>query len=102
MKLHANAPLGPNGRERMVLRVIEQDWSLTAAAEAAGVSERTCSKWVARYRRHGAAGLLDRSSAPHRASEFLVSHSVAARLARAVPLGGVAVQRDGCQRLSAA
>jgi transposase InsO family protein len=65
MKLHANAPLGPKGRERMVLRVIEQGWSLAAAAEAAGVSGRTCSKWVARYRRHGSAGLLDRSSVPH-------------------------------------
>ena len=30
MKLHANAPLGPKGRERMVLRVLEQGWSLAA------------------------------------------------------------------------
>src|SRR4051812_32321097 len=57
MKIHANAPLGPKGRERMVLRVIEQGWSLATAAEAAGVSDRTCSKWVARYRRQGLAGL---------------------------------------------
>jgi transposase InsO family protein len=28
------------------------------------VSDRTCSKWVTRYRQEGAAGLLDRSSAP--------------------------------------
>jgi transposase InsO family protein len=49
----------------MVKRVIEQGWSLTEAAEAAGVSERTCSKWTARYRSEGEAGLLDRSSAPH-------------------------------------
>ena len=28
------------------------------------MSERTCSKWVARYRAEGEAGLLDRSSAP--------------------------------------
>jgi transposase InsO family protein len=28
------------------------------------VSERTCSKWVGRYRSEGEAGLLDRSSAP--------------------------------------
>jgi transposase InsO family protein len=65
MKLHANAPLGPKGRERMVVRVIAQGWPLTAAAEAAGVSERTCAKWVARYRQQGAGGLVDRSSAPH-------------------------------------
>jgi transposase len=33
------------------------------AAEAAGVSERTVSKWVGRYRTEGEAGLQDRSSA---------------------------------------
>jgi transposase len=48
MKVHANAPLGPKGRETMVLRVLEQGWSRTQAAEAAGVSERTCSKWIKR------------------------------------------------------
>jgi transposase InsO family protein len=49
----------------MVWSVIEGGRSLTEAAEAAGVSDRTCSKWVARYRQHGLAGLVDRSSAPH-------------------------------------
>jgi transposase len=48
----------------MVCRVVEQGWSITKAAEAAEVSERTCSKWVARYRAEGLAGLIDRSSAP--------------------------------------
>ena len=64
MKLHANAPFGPKGRLTMVKRVTEQGWSLTEAAEAAGVSERTCSKWAGRYRTEGEAGLHDRSSAP--------------------------------------
>ncbi len=64
MKLHANAALSLNQRRRMVCRVIEQRWSLTKAAEAAEVSERTCSKWVGRYRTDGHDGLLDRSSAP--------------------------------------
>jgi transposase InsO family protein len=64
MKLHANAPFGPKGRLTMVRRVTEQGWSLMEAAEAAGVSERTCSKWVCRYRAEGEAGLQDRSSAP--------------------------------------
>jgi transposase InsO family protein len=49
-----------------VTRVQEGGWSLAAAAEAAGVSERTAAKWLARYRREGRRGLLDRSSAPHR------------------------------------
>jgi transposase InsO family protein len=64
MKIHANAPFGPKGRLTMVRRVTEQGWSLTEAAEAAGVSGRTCRKWVRRYRSEGEAGLLDRSSAP--------------------------------------
>jgi transposase InsO family protein len=64
MQLHANAALSLNQRRRMVGRVIEQGWSLTQAAEAAEVSDRTCAKWVARYRAQGEAGLRDRSSAP--------------------------------------
>jgi transposase InsO family protein/transposase len=86
MKVHANAPLGPKGRERMVLRVLEQGWSVTEAAEAAGVSGRTCSKWVDRYRVEGSAGLLDRSSAPksipHRTPEELVEVIVTLRRLR--------------------
>jgi transposase-like protein len=66
MKLHANAALSLNQRRRMVRRVLEQGWSLTKAAEAAEVSERTCSMWVVRYRQEGELGLLDRSSAPQR------------------------------------
>ncbi len=64
MKLHANAALSLNARRRMVAAVVEQGRSLTQAAQAAGVSDRTCSKWVGRYRAEGDAGLLDRSSAP--------------------------------------
>jgi transposase InsO family protein/transposase-like protein len=64
MKLHANAALSLNQRRRMVGRVVEQGWSITKAAAAAEVSDRTCSKWVRRYRVQGEAGLLDRSSAP--------------------------------------
>lgn len=66
MKLHGNAPLGPKGRLRMVLLVLEEGLALTEAAEAAGVSARTAGKWVRRYREEGEAGLLDRSSAPRR------------------------------------
>ena len=58
MKLHANAVLSLNQRRRMVRRVLEQGWSLTKAAEAAEVSERTCSKWVVRYRDQGEPGCL--------------------------------------------
>src|ERR1700729_2043327 len=66
MKLHGNAALSLNGRRRMVAMVVTQGRSLAQAAEAAGVSERTCAKWVSRYRCGGDPGLLDRSSAPRR------------------------------------
>jgi transposase InsO family protein len=49
----------------MVLRVIEQGWTIKAAAAAAETSPRTCAKWVSRYRAGREFGLLDRSSAPH-------------------------------------
>ncbi|HYM57131.1 MAG TPA: leucine zipper domain-containing protein [Solirubrobacteraceae bacterium] len=86
MKVHASAPLGPKGRLTMVLRVLELGWSVTEAAAAVGVSERTCSKWVGRDRADGQAGLLDRSSAPrvipHRTPEELVEVIVSLRRLR--------------------
>jgi transposase InsO family protein len=48
----------------MVLRVLEQGWTVKAAAAAAETSSSTCGKWVARYRSGRESGLLDRSSAP--------------------------------------
>ena len=64
MKLHANARTCPNSRKLLVSRIEEERWSLRSAAEAAGISERTAAKWLARWRSEGAAGLRDRSSAP--------------------------------------
>ena len=64
MKLHGNARTCLHSRLLIVERVLEQGWSVAAAAAAAGVSERTAAKWLARYRREGRAGLVDRSSAP--------------------------------------
>jgi transposase InsO family protein len=64
MKMHANARLSLKGRELLIDRVECAGWSLIAAAEAAGISDRTARKWRARYRAEGQAGLIDRSSAP--------------------------------------
>jgi transposase InsO family protein len=63
MKLHANARTCPKSRRLLVDR-LEGGWSLTEAAEAAGVSERTAAKWRSRWRAEGEEGLMDRSSAP--------------------------------------
>ena len=85
MKLHGNARTCPHSRLLMVRRVEEQDWTLARAAEAAGVSVRTVSKWL-RYRAEGEDGLLDRSSAPrsvpHRTPEERVQTIAALRRLR--------------------
>lgn len=65
MNLHANAALSLKKRRDLCARVVEHDWTVTKAAEAAEVSVRCARKWVGRYRLEGELGLLDRSSAPH-------------------------------------
>jgi transposase InsO family protein/transposase-like protein len=116
MKLHANAPFGPKGRRIMVLRVLEQGWSLTEAAAAAGVSDRTCRKWRDRYLEQGELGLVDRSSAPrsvpHRTPDELVEAIAALRrlrmtgaeiafcLAMALSTVSAVLQRIGLGKLS--
>src|SRR5215469_7174665 len=65
MDLHANAALSWTGRRELARRVVDEGWTLTAAAQAAGVSVRCARKWVQRYR-EGDRSLQDRSSAPHR------------------------------------
>ena len=86
MNLHRNARLTPRGRRLLVDRVCDGQVSLKEAAEAVGISTRTASKWVTRYRREGIAGLEDRSSAPHRVpnrtSEERVSAIAALRRVR--------------------
>jgi len=64
LKLHANARTCPHSRRLAVERVTHEGWTLAAAAEAAGVSVRTVSKWRRRYREEGEQGLVDRCSAP--------------------------------------
>jgi transposase InsO family protein len=65
MKLHGNAALTLKKRRLLCQRVIDETWSLTKAAAAAEVSERTAGKWVRRFKAEGEAGLVDRPSAAH-------------------------------------
>jgi transposase InsO family protein len=78
MEVHANAPLSPIGRRRVVDRVVGQCWSVAAAAEAAGVTERTVYRWLARWRTEGPEGLIDRCSAPKRIPHKTSADRVAA------------------------
>jgi transposase InsO family protein len=78
MKLHANARTCPNSRRLLVRRIEEEGWSLMVAAEAAGISERSARKWLARWRAEGEAGLADRSSAPRRVPSRLPADRIEA------------------------
>jgi len=64
MNAHKNARTTPFGRAVMVRRVLEDGWTVAAAAAAFEVSVRTVRKWLARFRVAGLAGLQNRSSAP--------------------------------------
>jgi transposase InsO family protein len=77
MKLHANHRTCPSSRRLICRRVLEEGWTLQAAAEAAGCSARTAAKWVSRYRA-GDGVLLDRSSRPRRSPRRLPAQRVEA------------------------
>ncbi len=63
---HARASLTPQGRLKLVQLVLEGGWAQARVAERFQVARGTVSKWVARFRAEGSAGLADRSSRPHR------------------------------------
>jgi transposase InsO family protein len=63
MNLHSGARTCPASRALLIER-IQHGGTVTAAAEAAGISRRTAYKWIARHAREGDAGLRDRSSRP--------------------------------------
>jgi transposase InsO family protein len=64
MNVHKNARL--ISRAELVRRVLVAGQAPMAVATAMGVSVKTVSKWAARFMAEGAAGLVDRSSRPHR------------------------------------
>ena len=74
---HPRARLTVFGRQLLVMRVLGQGWPAAHVAEQLGVSRATAYKWVRRYRVEGQAGLLDRSSRPHRSPRRLSDASEA-------------------------
>lgn len=66
MNLHSGARTCPASRALLVGRVRDAGWTVTRAAEAAGISRRTAHKWLGRYDDADMAGLADRSSRPRR------------------------------------
>lgn len=63
---HANARLNLHGRRLLIERVIHHGRPVARVAKELGVSRQCAHRWVARFRAEGEAGLLDRSSRPHR------------------------------------
>ena len=55
MNIHKNARMTVHGRALLLSRILNERWRVADAAEAAGVSQRTAYKWLARYRAGGAA-----------------------------------------------
>lgn len=114
MDLHGNARLTPFGRELMCRRVRCDGWTVKAAAEAAGCSERTVYRWLARY--DAGEPLTDRSSAPRTVpgrtpaeiEEVIerlrrlrwTSTRIAGELAMPVSTVGAVLRRLGLHRLS--
>lgn len=63
---HANARLNVHGRRLLVTRVIVDGRPVAHVAKELGVSRQCAHRWVKRFRIEGEAGLVDRSSRPHR------------------------------------
>jgi len=79
---HGSARLTVHGRRTVCRRVLEEGWTLSRAAWAAGVSRQTASKWLHRFLAEGDAGLANRSTRPHRSPLKLATRHVA-RIVRA-------------------
>jgi transposase InsO family protein len=78
---HPNARLSVYQRALICERVAS-GWTVTHAADAAGVSRQTASKWVNRFRRCGLQALKDASCSPHRVRRT-VGADVVRRVAKA-------------------
>ena len=65
---HANSPLTPNGRLRMVRLVEEENFTFEAAAAASNVAKSTCWEWVRRWRAAGESERRDLSCLKDRCS----------------------------------
>jgi transposase InsO family protein len=115
VKLHGNARLTPGQRQLLCQRIDEEQWTVSDAADAAGISERRAFVWLARWR-GGDRVLADRSSTPKRIANrtparvtavieklrrlSMTSTAIAAKLEMAVSTVGAVLKRLGLHRLS--
>jgi len=80
---HANARTTVYARRLLVDRVLAGHRPGEVAKQL-GVSQQTVYKWVRRFRAEGTAGLLDRSSRPHRLARLTSAQTAAAIVAARV------------------
>ena len=114
MDVHKNARSLPASRALLVARVESQGWSLSAAAEAAGMSVRRSREWRRRARAN--EPLMDRSSRPKSQPKQITSEErsrmielrgermtirqIAKRVGRSVATVGRVCRTAGMGRLS--
>jgi transposase InsO family protein len=84
---HRRAKLTVFGRQLLVDRIETDGWTIARAAQAAGVSRQTATKWLRRFRTSGPDGLEDRSSRPHRSPRSLDQETVETILVHRHELG---------------
>jgi len=108
------SPLTPASRELLCRRVREEGWSVAEAAFAAGVSDRTAYRWLARF--DAGEPMTDRSSAPGSVPNWtpvkveivierlrrarMTSSAIAAKLGMAVSTAVAVLAPLGLNRLS--
>ena len=116
MDIHDNARTTRHSRMLMVRR-LAGGWTVAAAARAHGVTPKTVRKWRDRHASEGVAGLIDRSSRPHRSPnqlsdqqaceivalrrQRLTAPAIAQRLRRPLSTVGLVLRRAGLGRLGA-
>lgn len=81
---HGNAALTPRQRLRLARLIVDDEWTVAAAADYFRVSWPTADKWARRYLELGEAGMTDRSSRPHthpnKTPQYLVKKIVHLRI----------------------
>jgi transposase InsO family protein len=76
MDIHKNARLTLRSREALV-ETVTRGLGVSRAAASFHVTHKTAAKWVRRYQREGATGLLDRSSRPRHSPKAISSSRAA-------------------------
>jgi transposase InsO family protein len=116
MDIHDNARTTRHSRMLMVRR-LAGGWTVAAVGRAHGVTPKTVRKWRDRHASEGVAGLIDRSSRPHRSPrklsdqqaceivalrrQRLTAPAIAQRLRRPLSTVGLVLRRAGLGRLGA-